>query len=738
LLKAKALEKYSDKSWSGLQVGSLEYLISQLVAEASSLNSQYLDFRSLQSYLETSTIYRDVLRIAENVGLFPQQSLGAVCNVQFVGDASVDVTIPIGTTLSTSNGTEFCTSVATTLNSGNSYTATVECIHSDFEQIVTRGSGQISERIETNRKDVLLSQSVVTVNGTVWTRVNSWADSSSSSQHYQFRLNDNGTAYVLFGDGTRGTRLSSDASVVIDLFTNENPLAGNAQAIGTITTLVDSFTNSSNISTVSNTTASSGGKARDSIEEIRAKIPAQQRQVSGLVNKKDLASALKKDLGWLADATSFRTFENIGGVAVPTNTVYAYPYNNTTVSELSTAQQTELNNHLANRGELGVQWSSANALTSSLELGLEVKVGNKNLEGQKSAEISNALTNLSASSLFHFSNLGFNKSYKKQQILDVVDSISDILFSKVTKFSRIPVPLVVSGSAYASASFLDLEIGSEFESEDGRFRFEAVSTTECSSTFHRPFKTDQIGVDYIRDTNQNYIVEEINFSGSAFNDTTGPWVKALPSSGKLQIRQNTNVWSDQQFSASDYTKSRILRIQYVDENAESVKECFYHISSSDYQSINCVQTASSPLNSANSITGSLSGTNFSNVRVWILKDQTNQGSEGFISTPNGQTLTCSYNTENTLYLTSDPTSKVPVGEYSHINFREPVLDLSTGVFQSHNNHLRVRLDSTLTNFTASQDVIDVYTTNKNSSKVEYKEKSEVFTLETKNIQIRFI
>jgi len=67
LLRQKALEDFPDADWAGIEEFSLEDLLTKLVAEASTLNGAYLDLRANQAYLSTATIYRDVLRIAENV-----------------------------------------------------------------------------------------------------------------------------------------------------------------------------------------------------------------------------------------------------------------------------------------------------------------------------------------------------------------------------------------------------------------------------------------------------------------------------------------------------------------------------------------------------------------------------------------------------------------------------------------------------------------------------------------------
>lgn len=85
LLQAKAIEFYSDKNWAGLAPFSLDDLLVRLSAEASTQNGQYLDLRSNQAFLATATIYRDVLRIAQNLGLNPRRTVSRISNYDAYG-----------------------------------------------------------------------------------------------------------------------------------------------------------------------------------------------------------------------------------------------------------------------------------------------------------------------------------------------------------------------------------------------------------------------------------------------------------------------------------------------------------------------------------------------------------------------------------------------------------------------------------------------------------------------------
>ena len=349
LLRQKAQETYADKSWAGLQEFSLDDLLIKLVAESSQLNGQYLDLRAKNAYLKTSDVYRDIRNLAKNVGHTIQERTSASCTISLTSDGTT-LTIPLGTQFATEGGVRFSLTSEVSLNSGNSYTATATVVHAEHSRKELRASGNIKEVLFLNSQDVCVEDLQVRVNGTVWARATDLGDAVSTSQIYLVEFDDFGNAYLVFGDGTYGQRLPADASVNIDVFSGGGP-SGNGIAVGEITSLVDAFENSTNLTTISNTSISSGGKARDSIENIVASIPAKQRQVAGYINREDTPKALKRDLSWLQDASIERSFNSVSGVAIPTAVITALPYSSDVV-DMSAPQQSELNTKLTNKGEL--------------------------------------------------------------------------------------------------------------------------------------------------------------------------------------------------------------------------------------------------------------------------------------------------------------------------------------------------------------------------------------------------
>jgi hypothetical protein len=519
LIKRTAEELYPDADWSGLRTGTFEWLMAKVVAEMSVLNGQYLDLRSDNAYLSTANVRKDIRDIAANLGLTPNERAGATVTLTFA--ATADATVPKGTRVVSSNGEIFSTTAALVLSTATSLTGDILAVHSDYEQITYRARGDAGETVDLNRDDVLVDQLKVFVDDVEWERVDNLFGQTSASQVYIAVFDERNRVSVKFGNGTFGQRLPADAEVLVDVFTGGGP-GGNAVGAASLTTVLDTFQGSGNISSVTNASAPSGGKGADSLDEIAEKIPGQLRQIAGLINPEDISKVIKANLNFVADANARRGHTKINGVFVPTVTVAAYPHDDA-ISDLSASQSSELSDFLTNRGELGAVFSAEDAYAAPVELELEVRLSNRSLTAQKEAEIKAALvTNDDA--LFAFKNLGFVKEFTLQDILSTVQSVPGVLFAQVNRFAKIPHALSVSGFSTAVDGFADIELGPE--AEDGYFQFRATDSQDADVSFMRPFRVTKVGADFVRSSEANYIVEEHSYeSGAEFNDTEGPYVK---------------------------------------------------------------------------------------------------------------------------------------------------------------------------------------------------------------------
>lgn len=719
-----AQELYTDAEWSGLRTGSFEWLQSKIVAAVGSLVLQYLDLRAKEAYVSTAQLRQDMRNIAANLGLYPRERAGATVTLSVT--ASDDVAIPKGTRVGTSNGEVFSTTAELALATGTSLSGSVMAVHGAYTQISYRARGDILESLELKKEDVLPDWLCVTVNGVAWTKVDDWSTSGATSKHWLLSFDERNRASIVFGDGVYGARLPADAEVLIDVFAGGGP-AGNAVDAGAITSLLDTFSNSGNVDSITNAAAPTGGRGADSLDRIRAQIPAQLRQVAGLVSTEDISQVITAGLGWVADAAAERGYTVVNGTYVPTVTVAAYPYA-TGITGMSSAQSTELSEFLSQRGAIGIDWSVQDAYGAPLELELEVKLSNRNLKIQKEAEIKAALVS-DAGAPFCFDNLGFANEYTDSDILDAVYGVDGVVRAKIKRLGAVPQPYNITGSS--SACLSDIELGSN--AEDGYYQFVVTGSQDADVHFFRPIKADYIYSEFIRDQSANWLVEEYEYDAATeLNDTDGPWLKL--DGGKLSFAQRQRVWVADELNGSTYRDKYLLRVSWVDSGG-TTHTSYYHVNDTVAPgTVKTAEDADSPI-SGTAISATFAGTSNTNINIQILRDQTN-GNTNTLVTPNGSQLTITHNSQNEVYVSSSPLGTVPVSQYSHIHFSETALDTSTDNWAAIGSALKVRTH--ITDSLTTGDVWRIYATERNATALTYKNPIHVWRLSAANIIIRFV
>jgi hypothetical protein len=713
-IQATALELYPNESWSGLREGTFEWLLAKVVAEVSSINGQYLDLRALNAYISTAITRRDLRNVASNLGLFPRERAGATVDLSIT--ASADVTIPKGSEFISTSGESFCSTAALVLSTGSSLSGTVQVVHSKYQQKTVIASGNDGEVIELLKDDVLPEHVTVTVDSVEWTAVDHWGDSSSTDTHFIVSFDDRNRAGLVFGNGTYGARLSAGASIVIDIYTGGG-LAGNAVDAGEIDTLVSSFSGSSNVSTITNISAPSGGRAADSFETVRNQIPAQMASVSGIINSVDGADALVAALSWCQDAYIDTGFNLHAGTYVPTATVVALPASDS-VASMSSAQQAELAELLADRGVIGVQWNTVNAIEAPIEISAELTLSNRNLANEKLASVKSVIST-GDDAIFSPLNFSFEKEYTEQEILSSILEIPGISYAKLTRFARIPQVLVVSGEETEGDVFADIELGEN--AEDGYFLFDVTAANAADSYFNRPIYPIRLGSDFIVCDNQNWLVESHSFAtGSLLNDTNGPYIKTNGSS-KIEFNQLTRVWKDDLFNGTFFSDKYLMKISWVDDS-DIPREAFYTIADTAKPgTITSTEDADSPI--AGTAITTLANADYSTITVDIIESQIT----GSLVSPLGDSLSILYNSSNTVYTTTATVLQtIPLGQYSHIRFSEAALSTVATSWMANSEILRARLDTTKT-FASTNSMLHIYTTPLVAPMLSYKNPREVWT-----------
>ncbi len=125
----------------------------------------------------------------------------------------------------------------------------------------------------------------VRVDDVLWQQVDSRADLGPDTTAYQVRIDDDGRATVIFGDGTSGARPASGQDNVVAEYRVGNGVDGNVAA-DTISLLT---TRPLGIREVTNPIAAAGGAPPDDVETARANAPVTARTQGRIVSLRDFA-----------------------------------------------------------------------------------------------------------------------------------------------------------------------------------------------------------------------------------------------------------------------------------------------------------------------------------------------------------------------------------------------------------------------------------------------------------------
>ena len=132
-----------------------------------------------------------------------------------------------------------------------------------------------SYAVKLSRAPVITNSVEVTVNGEPWTQVNSAGIQSAFAAIFQVKVFVSGDTAVVFGDGTFGALVPSDAAITVT-YRIGGGLAGNI-ALNSITTtitgLIQSLSNPVPVQVTNATSTGIGGQDAETLDQARVNIP---------------------------------------------------------------------------------------------------------------------------------------------------------------------------------------------------------------------------------------------------------------------------------------------------------------------------------------------------------------------------------------------------------------------------------------------------------------------------------
>lgn len=290
-------------SWTDFFESNLGQTLIELVAFVGDITSYGQDVLAQEVFLSTARRYESVLRFARSVGFTPRSALSAqtVVSSDTLPQSVVlnGAVIAAGTSIVGANGLRYelqeqfiitpgAASLSLILKEGTTYTETFTPTRASRQEFVS-GRGVVEDDSWT----VFVGDTTVVTNE--WVQVENVTFEKSATLTYEVFFDGDGRLHVVFGDNNAGKIPDGTISLT---YRTTNGESGNS-AIGTITGSVQAdvvaLLTTASIAVKNSVTPATGGRDRETVDEMRISVPAFIRtldQVRTLTDYEDAVAGI--------------------------------------------------------------------------------------------------------------------------------------------------------------------------------------------------------------------------------------------------------------------------------------------------------------------------------------------------------------------------------------------------------------------------------------------------------------
>jgi len=311
---------------SGAQVLSTLVLVTPGSSNADLLDTSV----NLKDFVQVGQVFRVERETTANLIQDIQASPGAVSNNRLI------LAEPYAGTVQTSV-------------TGEIYDQRINCVQglTVKDSFISPPDSTPSYVVKLSTTPVVEGSVSVVVNGTEWNQVTSFAKSTGDAQDYMFKVTASGQPLVIFGDGTLGQIIPTEATILVTYRVGGGS-AGNVPLNSINTSITGLLTTTNNPITVAiknTTSAGTGGREAETLEEARVNIPAATRANDRAVTLEDYQTMAMSYDGVVYARASVRT-EN---ALLEGNIVFIYAWTSGptgSLVNLSPQQKLELENFM--------------------------------------------------------------------------------------------------------------------------------------------------------------------------------------------------------------------------------------------------------------------------------------------------------------------------------------------------------------------------------------------------------
>ena len=269
----------------------------------------------------------------------------------------------------------------------------------------------------------------LSIDGTTWTLVDTFAYSKPSDKHFMVTINASQVAVIVFGDGTFGSIPSAGQKITSASFYITTGIQGNVPA-GSIVQTPAIVKASISEATTSNQYAAGGGSSYENFGMLKEHIPLSVKTLGVAVSKQDFV-----DLAMLVDGVNKAAVDYECGRKL---TVYISADNG---GVADSAMINKVYTQLSQRAPLTtwLQVKSAGLVDITLEIEVTGKKSYKTNEIQ--AQVLNALYNA-----YSIENSEIRGKVRISDIYALIDNLSTVDYLHIKKFYIKPWPVTIYGN----------------------------------------------------------------------------------------------------------------------------------------------------------------------------------------------------------------------------------------------------------------------------------------------------
>jgi hypothetical protein len=312
LLVSQLQERLSaSDAWKDIYRSSTGSMLIEFLAYVTNMVMYNIERRAQETYIDTAQNLSSVKALVSLLKYEPKRKTSSVGNLKFTISSSLTkiVIIPKYTECTSVDNVKYLTNEESAIQKGQTE-ITVEGIQGTYATKEITSDGSLNQEYLLSNTSIENSASStnptlrVVVDGTEWTKVSSFLNSTNTSKHYRVINELDDTVSILFGDNINGAAPAS-GNVVSIRYVISDGAEGNAASTGKITTLNDTIydEDGNTVSSISVTNTSSflGGDDQEDIEEIRVEAPQVFKTGDRAVTKEDFVTIIKNQAG-VADA----------------------------------------------------------------------------------------------------------------------------------------------------------------------------------------------------------------------------------------------------------------------------------------------------------------------------------------------------------------------------------------------------------------------------------------------------